>query len=223
MEATMASVEAPTERARHLGGAGARRQIGGVVGAVVGDAATTRLRDALGEAADLLEPPHPMLVAEWGAWTGGGEPLQDWQEVLSAGRLADVEGAFAVAWIDDVGTLHLARDGVGERSLFYAHDGERLTFASTIRALVVSRATSARVNRNALPAYLSYGYVPGRDTLVGGVHELHPGEHLTFSGGRLSAERFWSLPAEDDDPRTDDEYCAELRGLVETAVLRRLP
>lgn len=218
----MTSVEVRNDGAQQVG-AGARRQIGGLFGAFVDAAASARFRGALGHAEALLEPPHRMLVADWDACTIDGEPLQDWEPILSAGRLADVEGAFAVAWVDGGGALHLARDGVGERSLFYAHRGERVAFASTVRALAASGAASACVNRDALPAYLSYGYVPGRDTLVEGVHELRPGEHLTFAGARVSTERFWTLPAEDDEPRTDDEYCEELRDLVETAVLRRLP
>jgi asparagine synthase (glutamine-hydrolysing) len=201
----------------------ARRQIGGIVGGATDAVLSARLREALGPGAAVLDPPHETVVAEWDACTIGGEPVREWGTVLSAGRLADVEGAFAVAWTDASGALHLARDAVGERSLFYVRDGGRIAFASTVRALVASGATPARVNRGALPAYLSYGYVPGRDTLVEGVCELRPGEHVTFARGRRTSERFWTLPGDDAEPRADDEYCAELRGLVETAVARRLP
>ena len=200
-----------------------RGQIGGIAGGPPNEPARQRLGRALGPAGALLEPPHTMLVAEWDACTVGGAPMRDWNAILSQGRLADVEGAFAVAWIDDVGSLHLARDGVGERSLFYTACSGGLAFASTIRALVSSRAAQPVVNRQALPAYLAYGYVPGRHTLVKGVYELLPGEQATFAGGRVETEHFWSLPPEDEEPRSDDEYRDELRTLIEAAVVRRLP
>jgi asparagine synthase (glutamine-hydrolysing) len=202
---------------------GARRQIGGIVGSTADELTLLRLGRTLGPGGAVLAPPRTRLVAEWDACVVDGVPLRDWHAVLSQGRLAAVEGAFAVAWIDGAGSLHLARDGVGERSLFYAARGEGLAFASTVRALVVSRATEPVVNRRALPAYLTYGYVPGRDTLVQGVYELLPGEHATFAGGRVRTERFWSLPPEDEEPRPDDEYRDELRALLEAAVARRLP
>src|SRR5687767_943241 len=82
--------------------AGRRRPIGRIAG-------------RSGAAADLL--------VDWDACWLDGSPvgsLDDWRRLLARGRLADVEGAFALAWQTADGTLTLARDGVGERTLFYA-------------------------------------------------------------------------------------------------------
>jgi asparagine synthase (glutamine-hydrolysing) len=204
----------------------ARRQIGGIVGRDTDELRLVRLARALGHDAAVLAPPRVRLVGEWDACFIGATALtrtRDWEAVLSQGRLAEVEGGFALAWVDDAGALHLARDGVGERSLFYAHIRDGFAFASTARALVASSVVPARLNERPVPAYLAYGYIPGRETLVDGVFELLPGEHVTFVDGRLSAERFWTLPAEDDVPLSEGDYREQLRTRLEVAVTRRLP
>ena len=201
---------------------GARSQIGGIVGSA-DELTRLRLNRALGAEPAMLAPPRSSFVADWDACTLHGVPVTDWRPVVAQGHLDEVEGAFAVAWTDDAGALHLARDGLGERSLFYTVAGDSLSFASTVRALVVARQAPPVVNSRALPAYLTYGYVPGRETLADGVHELLPGEHLTFAHGRVDTERFWSLPREDETPLSDDTYRDEIRELIEVAVRRRLP
>jgi asparagine synthase (glutamine-hydrolysing) len=196
-----------------------RRPIGGIVGPGIDELALARLGRALGEDAELLAPPHRSFVGEWDACSVKGR--HEWERVLAAGRLAEVEGAFAVAWLDADGTVNLARDPVGERSLFYAQVGDRLAFASSVQALM--SVVPARLNEHAVPAYLSYGYVPGRETLVDGVFELLPGERVSFAHARVRREMFWSLPAEDDPPWAEDEYRETLRAKLQVAVVRRLP
>ena len=197
----------------------ARRPIGGIVGRGADELALLRLGRALGKDAVLLAPPHSSFVGEWDACSVTGR--DEWEHVLAAGRLAEVEGAFAVAWLDRDATLHLARDPIGERSLFYAHVGDQLAFASSVKALV--SVVPSSLNAHALPAYLSYGYVPGRETLADGVFELLPGERVSFADGGLRREMFWSLPPEDDPPRPEEEYRETLRAKLEAAVVRRLP
>lgn len=185
---------------------GARRQIGGIVG---GDAlASARLVRALGPRGALLRG-HG-LVAEWDACALARDPLE-------------TDGAFAAAWVDDRGALHLARDAVGERSLFYSVHGSVAAFASTVPARLAARIEPPSLNVAALPAYLCYGYVPGRATLVEGVHEVLPGEHVTIDGGVVRRGPFRSLHAEDAVPRSDDAYRDALCEAVERAVDRRLP
>ena len=79
--------------------------------------------------------------------------------------------------------LDLVRDLIGERGAYYARVAGGVAFAST-RYGPCSTAASFRVSLNtgALPAYLSFGYLPGPETLVQGVFELLPGQHLIFRG-----------------------------------------
>src|SRR4051794_13911495 len=72
----------------------------------------------VGRIAGAFGDPLPGVLADCDGCELDGRPVAspgDWSRVLGAGRLADLLGAFALAWSDPDGTLHLARDGVGER------------------------------------------------------------------------------------------------------------
>src|SRR5262249_22427070 len=83
--------------------------------------------------------PREIFAVDWDCCWLDDRPvacLSQWRALINAGRLPDVEGAFAIAWSDAAGELHLARDGVGGRSLFYAPRPEGLVFASSIKVLL---------------------------------------------------------------------------------------
>src|SRR5687768_16715564 len=117
-----------------------------------------------------------------------GEPIRDvneWRSLLLRNRISSVSGAFAAAWKEPDGTLCLARDGIGERSLFYAHLPNGLIFGSTLRTLLDTGRLRRRLNLPAVARYLSYAYIPGRETLIEGIHKLLPGESIRYRGGSL--------------------------------------
>jgi asparagine synthase (glutamine-hydrolysing) len=162
------------------------------------------------------------LAVDWDCCTLDGRPISElaaWRTLLAAGRLAEVRGAFALAWRTPEGELLLARDGLGERPLFYAPQPDGCLFASSIRALLATGRIPRRVCPVGVARYLSYAYMPGRETLVPGVLEVLPGETVTWGPGGLRRRWFWRLPAETggcEDPR-------RLRADLETAMRRRLP
>ena len=71
-----------------------------------------------------------------------------------------LQGMFAFAlWDDAERRLLLARDRVGKKPLYYSQDGERLLFASELKALLQDGALKRAVNLEALDDYLSLGAV----------------------------------------------------------------
>ena len=217
-----------------LGHGAARRRPVGRIGGLVGHEdplALARLARALGPGGQVLDTSSPGTVAvDWDCCWIDGQPLEqlvEWVPLLAAGRLDRVQGAFALAWTEPDGTLSLARDAVGERTLFYSQTGQGFAFASSMPALLASGLVPRRLNPVDVAAYLSYAYVPGRETLVEGVFELLPGEMLRIRGNRASRSRFWRLPStqEPSGPRGEDLdiACQALRGRLERAVARRLP
>jgi asparagine synthase (glutamine-hydrolysing) len=172
--------------------------------------------------------PGPDVVADWDACWLDGTPVADlgqWRALLGAGRLADVDGAFAVAWRTADGAWHLARDAIGERTLYYAPLSDGLAFASTIPALLATGGVSRTLDVPAVAAYLAYAYVPGEATLLAGIREVLPGEVLHVRGGRVTRERFWTPPAEPawEPPPDEAALRRALRACLEDAVARRLP
>jgi asparagine synthase (glutamine-hydrolysing) len=185
---------------------------------------------AAGPAPQLLCPPaagETALVAEWDSCSLDGTRVTDlaaWRRIVADDRLSDVLGAFAVAWFDDRGHLHLARDAMGERGLYYVETPNGLLFASALHPLLASGCVDRRLDHEALCLYLACAYIPGPRSLVCGVRKLQPAEHLVVSPtGALSRSEFWTLPAEDlAAPLDEAAWAALLRTELEQAVMRRL-
>ena len=112
------------------------------------------------------------------------------------GRL---RGMFALAlWDARRQELLLCRDVMGIKPLYYCCDGQRLVFASEVRALLAAGAVAPRLEPRAVHGFLSLGAVPEPLTIVRDVLALPPGHllRISVSQGRLSAPTLQSiLPA----------------------------
>ncbi|HET9531626.1 MAG TPA: asparagine synthase-related protein, partial [Blastocatellia bacterium] len=153
------------------------------------------------------------------------ESIDDWASILRSGRLSSVNGAFALAWQEPDGAVALARDAIGERSLFYSQVEGRLVFGSTIKDVLETGLVPRKLNLAAAAAYLVYAYIPGRETLVEGICKLLPGEIVCLRDGEMERSALWSLPPEPgaEDGQGEERLCYELRRRLERAVTRRLP
>lgn len=108
--------------------------------------------------------------------------------------LERLNGMFAFALYDRAsGALHLARDAIGEKPLYYAAKPGFFAFASEPKALLehprVSRATSIdRAQR-----FLSHDYTPTTESIWSDLEKLGPGCWLTFKLAReeLTRGRFY--------------------------------
>ena len=167
------------------------------------------------------------IWADWDCCTLDGTPvasLADWSRIVIQQRLAGVTGAFVIAWSGANGALHLARDAIGERTQFYAVAPQGVVHGSSIKAMLATGLVPRSLNLPAVAAYLSYAYLPGRETLVEGIYEVLPGEHVTIDAtASTRRETFWTLKAPTEPAASEAELTAQLRARLETAVRRRLP
>jgi len=138
-----------------------------------------------------------------------------------------LEGMFAAAiWDDSHKRLTLIRDRVGKKPLYYWTDGRTLVFGSEIKALLAHPTVPRRLNPRAVPAYLTFGYVPTPETFFDGILAVPPGHVLTFDEGGVALTRYWSAPCA--GVRVEhlelgaEEIALELRTLLRNAVARRL-
>lgn len=115
------------------------------------------------------------------------------------GLVRRLRGMFAFAiWDTRTRTLHLARDRVGKKPLFYTWVGESLAFASELQGLLVDPAVPREADETAIDEYLSWGYVPAPNTGFVGINKLAPAHTLTVEIGhdgraRTRIERYWAL------------------------------
>jgi asparagine synthase (glutamine-hydrolysing) len=140
--------------------------------------------------------------------------------------LAHLTGAFAFAIYDGVTQeLFLARDRAGEKPLFYKHTDKGFVFASELKALMADPTYPRELDLDALDHYLTYGYLPGDQSILKNTHKLPPGHAMTYSQKthRIHIWRYWALP--ENQPRSDvtiEELTEELETLLSAAVRRQL-
>ena len=93
--------------------------------------------------------------------------------------LQRAHGMFALAlWDRHTHQLHLARDRMGEKPLYLAQLPGGWAFGSELKALLAVPSFMARLCRDAVAAYLSYGYVPDSQCIFQNVRKVPPG-HVT--------------------------------------------
>lgn len=113
-----------------------------------------------------------------------------------AAALTAVDGMFALGAFDrEERTLHLARDRMGERPLYYAETPDCFAFASETTALRTVPGADTGVDPVAVAEYLRYGFVPAPHAIHRQVRKLPAGSILSvpLAGGGASVASYWSL------------------------------
>jgi len=164
------------------------------------------------------------------ATEGDTEAIAHLAEGLDPVRLATrLHGMFAFAvWDDRSQRLIIGRDRLGKKPLYYWHGGSRLVFGSEIKAVLADPRVPRALDDSAIPAYLTFGYVPTPRTFFDGVRSLPPGHVLVFErGGDLRIERYWrpEIPRPGGPAVLDltlEEAAIEVRSRMRAAVERRM-
>jgi asparagine synthase (glutamine-hydrolysing) len=115
---------------------------------------------------------------------------------LGTACLEKLNGMFAFAiWDLDRKTLFLARDRIGKKPLYYYHGGgDRLAFASEIKALLQVQELSFEVEPTAVADFLKYHFIPAPKTIYRNVYKLPPGHFLVLqAGGEPRVAEYWDV------------------------------
>ena len=109
--------------------------------------------------------------------------------------ISALRGMFAFAIHDqDSGELHIVRDRLGIKPLFYHWNGKTLLAASEAKALFASGLLKAELNTKAIRAYFRYQFSVCPETLFQNVAELPPGHTLTLlPGNEPRLHQYWDL------------------------------
>ena len=95
--------------------------------------------------------------------------------------------SFAV-WNRRDRTLHLCRDRMGKKPMYYGWSGKTLIFGSELKAFHQHPAFEARIDRNVVALYLRYGYIPAPYSIYTGVFKVPAGGLLTISASDCRRE-----------------------------------
>jgi len=134
-----------------------------------------------------------------------------------------LHGMFAIAvWDAPAKRLHLVRDRVGKKPLFYSDRNGEVVFASELHALLRGLPTRPEVNPEAIALYLAYHVVPGSTCIFRGVHKVPPATCLTFDARGMDSWRYWRASFSAKRRLREPEILEQLEPLVRDAVRSRL-
>ena len=109
--------------------------------------------------------------------------------------LERLTGMFAIVIADTRrGVVHLLRDRVGIKPLYWAQCGRTMLFASEAKAFLAHPAFRAEIDPAGIDELLAFRYVAGDASLLKGVRHVQPGHRLTITPDGVTEARYWSIP-----------------------------
>ncbi|MCX7591309.1 MAG: asparagine synthase (glutamine-hydrolyzing) [Kiritimatiellae bacterium] len=139
------------------------------------------------------------------------------------------QGMFAFAvWDRRDRVLHLARDRIGIKPLYYGRAGHHFIFASELKAFRAHDGFHGEIDRSSLALYLRYGYLPSPYAIYMDTWKLPPGHFLTLSphkeNGIPASRAYWSVSgllrraANEPFEGTEDEALEALGTLLKETI-----
>ena len=136
--------------------------------------------------------------------------------------LQKLNGMYAFAlWDGRSRELIVARDRIGIKPLYYHLDDKAFSFASEAKCLFPAGVRAA-LNRDALPAYLSLGYVPAPHTLFTDIYKLPVSSVAVVKDRRLKLHRYWALPTAIDNYPSEGEWMERVRAQLDASVAMQM-
>lgn len=122
------------------------------------------------------------------------QAFSEWGVDDAVGRF---NGMFAFAvWDRQERVLHLGRDRMGKKPLYYGWVGRTLLFGSELKSLRAHPDFNPGIDRDALTLFLRHNYVPTPYCIYQGFKKLAPGSLLTVRSSTSGVEGprpFWSF------------------------------
>lgn len=142
-------------------------------------------------------------------------------------------GMFAFAlWDRRERRLHLVRDRLGIKPLYYGGSGGWLLFGSELKAIRAHPQFQARISRNALALQMRYNDVPQPHSIYEGVYKLTQGCILTLRCGDSppwpqpsaywSAQKVWARGAANPFRGSGQDAAQEMDSLLRDSVRHRM-
>ncbi|MFY0214355.1 asparagine synthase (glutamine-hydrolyzing) [Bacillus cereus] len=140
-------------------------------------------------------------------------------------------GMFAFSIFDlKENKLHLVRDRVGEKPLYYGWNNNHFLFGSELKSIVAHPHCHKEINRNALTLYLRHNYIPAPYSIYEGINKLEPGKHLILDLNSYKEEirTYWSFEniitqgIYSKNNKSEDDILEELEWLIKDSVKQQM-
>lgn len=132
---------------------------------------------------------------------------------------AHLHGMFAFAIYDEKeDKLVCARDRFGNESLYYTMVNGEFVYGISINEILNSGKYEKKINEQALELFLTYSYLPGKNTFFEGITKLMPGYMLVYKNGEISLKRYFKIEYKGDASVDIDTYAEELNNALNELV-----
>ncbi len=121
--------------------------------------------------------------------------MEEWGLKIAISRFI---GMFAFAlWDTQKNQLHLVRDRMGEKPLYYGKAGTSFVFCSELKALEACPQWEGTLDHVALEIFMNCGYIPAPYSIFQGIHKLMPGSVATIVANHARTEvvqeSYWTI------------------------------
>ncbi len=148
--------------------------------------------------------------------------LRAWHAWGEAG-LERLEGMYGLAlWDGPSRTLLLARDPIGQKSIYTAETTLGLAFASEIKALLALGLLPRELDLEGMGHYMSMRYLPGAHTFFRGISKLPASGRLRVHREHREAFRGWARRYQPKWQGSESELLDALDGLLRSVVREHL-
>lgn len=133
-------------------------------------------------------------------------------ELFGKDCLLMIKGVFVFAIRDiQTGSLFIARDKVGGKSLYYSKTENSFIFAPNLKGILKEIDFNKKINKVALAQYLMLSYIPAPLSIVENIYKLSAAHYLTLSPyGEVEVVEYWDLEYDDKELITDYDECKRL-------------
>jgi len=145
--------------------------------------------------------------------------------------LKKINGMFAFAlWDSKKRSIHLARDRMGEKPLYYGWQGDGFLFGSELKALKAHPSFQEHIDKESLNLYFRYNYIPSPYSIYKNIYKLSPGSVLTLHQGekKYKVRKYWSIlntaiqSISNLLTNTEDELVGELDNLIRKSIKQKM-
>ena len=144
--------------------------------------------------------------------------------------LKEIDGMYVFAFYDKNNkVMHIARDKIGERFVYWTLSNKCLFFASEIKSIVKSNLYDVKPNIKRIDDYLYTGKVNGSETIFDNINELAPGTYLSIKKNQSfpKINKYWqienSFNSGSDCFSQEKEFTNEFRNAIESRLISDVP
>lgn len=134
-----------------------------------------------------------------------------------------LRGMFGVAiWDQRKQRLLIARDRLGKKPLFYAQRGDRFSFGSEMKSILVDDPSMNTPNYATLGHFLQFAFIQQPETIYADIHRLPAGHYGVLVNGEFSISPYWSVDFNVDESVSEGQWAERLDAKLAESVRIRL-